>query len=241
MDIRKEHHSITNDPIYYVTVIFFILITTALPALLGQPRFLPIIQTLALAFYTMLPLRHRNLRGAILVITLWLTLQFLTIAILTALLPARIESAFTDGFIFRGQITAWFFAGAPNPNALTFIGALIELLTVTLGSLITAGIAGIWILTTTTNEAAYSVGILSRTIINPAQFFLIIPYWALLRTAGYAALTLTCAMPLLTYIGNPSYYWQHYRKLILVGLILVVLGILAEFIVPALVIQSPIN
>ena len=129
--------SITSDPIYFITAAFFALITTALPALMGQPRFLPIIQTVSLITFISVALHHRNVRGAIRVIALWLPIQFIVITLLTRLLGGQLEAAFNDGFAYRAAITAWFFGGAPHPSGLAtqplaylieFVGIVIVLL-----------------------------------------------------------------------------------------------------------------
>jgi hypothetical protein len=64
---------------------------------------------------------------------------------------------------------------------------------------------------------------------------LVIPYWTLLRAAGYAGLIVLFAMPLLTYNWSPSYYWRHHRTLILISTGLVILGFIVELFLPGLV------
>ena len=237
-----HHNSITRDPIYYVTVAIFALLTTVLPALLGQPRFLPIIQTLSLTIFVAITLHRRHPRGALNIMVGWLFLQFVFMTLLTRIFPLQVESAIVDGFAYRGAITSWFFGGAPHPNALTANpGAfLLEVIGVVIGSLITAGLIGNWILMGIVNQSAYATGILWSSLANPGQSFLVIPYWTLLRIAGYAGLIILAAMPILTGTWSPTYYWQNHRRLILVSVGLLIAAVIVELFLPGIVARPPL-
>ena len=236
------NHSITRDPLYYIVVGFFAALTTGLPAIMGQPRFLPFIQTLALTIFVIIPLHQNYRRGALKVMAIWLPIQFILLTLLSSLFLAQLEHAFTNGFAYRGDITAWFFGGAPHPTGLlqqpvTFV---IELAGVILGTLVSAGFVGTWFLIRLINQSAYSTGILLGALDSSAQALLVIPYWSLIRAAGYAGLVILCAQPLLTYNWSPSYYWQTQRKLIVYSILLVLLGILLELFLPSLVARPPV-
>ncbi len=235
--------NITHDATYYVTAAFFALITSALPAVLGQPRFLPIIQTLALTTFVSVALHNRNLRGAGQVMALWVPIQFIVIVVLTRTFLGQVEHAFTEGFAYRAAITAWFFGGAPHPAGLAAhpLGFVTEFAMMAIGSLLTAGLVGVWFLVRLINLAAYGTGILLATLPNLGLVLLVIPYWTLLRAAGHAALIVLCAMPLLTYRWSPGYYWREHRQWLVVALTLIILGIVAELIIPGLATQTPVN
>lgn len=234
--------SITRDPIYYYTAGFFALLTSALPALLGQPRFLPIIQTVALTTFVAVALHHRHPRGALNVMALWLPIQFISLTLLSRVFGAHIEAAFANGFLYRDAVTAWFFAGAPYPAGLTTepLRYGMEIAGIVLGSLATAGLVGTWFLVRLVNQAAYGTGILLALLEDPSQSILVLPYWILLSAAGYAGLIVLCAEPLLTYNWSPGYYWQKYRRLLLVSVALVLLGLLLELFLPGIVARSPL-
>ena len=238
----SNNNSITHDPIYYVTVGFFALLNTALPAALGQPRFLPIIQTISLFVFVAVALHHRNVSGAIKVMAIWLPIQFVAIALLTSIFPAQVEAAFTAGFAYRGAISYWFFGGAPHPATMTtepvayFAGLAVTLL----GSLITAGLAGIWILVRIVNQSAYGAGVLLSLLENPGQALLVVPYWTLLRAAAHAGLVVLLAQPLLTGTWSPGYYWRNQQRLVQVTFLLLVLALLAELVLPGLVARTPV-
>lgn len=238
-----DENSITRDPIYYTTAAFFALLTTALPALLGQPNFLPIIQTLSLTIFVAVALHHRNVRGALTIMALWLIIQFVVLTLLTRLFRDQIEVAFHNGFVYRGTITSWFFGGAPYPDGIASdpLARLIEMAAIVFGALATAGLVGIGVLVRLVNQSGYGTGILLASLANPAQSLLVIPYWTLLRAAGYAGLIVLCAMPLLTYTWSPGYYWQNHRRLTVISVALVLLGLLVELFLPALVARPPLN
>ena len=233
---ETPQHSITHDSIYYVTVFFFVLLTTVLPALLGQPRFLPIIQTLALTTFVAVPLRHRNVSGALQVMLIWLPIQFVVMALLTRVFPGQLEAAFTNGFAYRGAITAWFYGGAQHPVGLAAapVARLVEVLAVIIGSAATAGLVGAWSLVRLLNQSAYGVGVLLATLEHPLHLLLVIPYWTLVRAAGYALVIVLCAMPLLTSQWSPAYYWRNHRRLVISAFVLLLLGLLIETFLPGL-------
>lgn len=233
--------SITRDPIYYITAAFYALLTTALPALLGQVRFLPILQAIVLTTFIAVPLYHRHPRGALQVIVWWLPIQYITLVILTALFRSQIEQAIPNGFLFQGELAAWFYADGPLPVAVdaTLGARLGEFAGVVVGSLGTAGLVGNWLVMRDLNLAAYSTGVLLAVLDNPARIPLTIPWWTLLRVAGYAGLVVVLAEPLLTYTWSPSHYWRNRRRLLLTSVALVIAGLLAEWVLPGLIAGSP--
>lgn len=241
-DNITDNDSITYDPIYYSTAGFFALLTSALPALMGQPRFLPILQTVTLTIFVAVTLHHRNPRGAIKVMAVWLPIQFIVLTLLTRFFGAQTEAAFTNGFVYRGAIAAWFFAGAPYPDGFVIspLSHLLEVVGIVIGSLATAGLVGIWILVRLINQAAYGTGILLTSLQTSWHALLVIPYWTLLRAAGYAGMIVLCAEPLLTYNWSPSHYWLNHRKLILVSVALIVLGFVLELFLPGIVARPPL-
>lgn len=242
-DNQTSATSITRDPVYYITAAFFAVLTTALPAGLGQPRFLPILQTVTLTTFVAVTLYNRHPRGALRVLAIWLPIQFIVMTLMSTLLPAQIEDAFTAGFAYRGAITAWFFGGAPYPNGLSSqpVPYFIEVIAVFIGSLFTAGLVGIWFLVRMVNLAAFGTGILLETLANPAQSLLVIPYWTLLRATGYSGVIVLCAMPLSTYNWSPAYYWHQHKRLILISIGLIILAIVVELMLPGIVARPPLN
>lgn len=229
-----DKYTLTRDPVFYGTVAFFSLLTTAMPALLGQPRFLPFIQALCLTIFVAQGLRHGHLRGAINTMALWLALQFILLMLLSRLFVGLVERAIGDGFAYRGEVAAWFFSGGPLPGGLLTapLGRLVEVAGIVLGSLISAGLIGAWVMVRATNLAAYTAGTLLGAMETPGLYIWALPLWAMIRIAGYAGLVILCAEPLLTNTWSPRFYWTQRRRLLLVALGLVVAGLLLEIILP---------
>ncbi len=231
----QQPRTITHDPVYYITVAFFVLLTTALPALLGQVRFMPFIQTLALTIFVAIPLNHRHLRGALLVMTLWLALQYVTLVAITLFFDQQVERAIPDGFAVRAAFTGWYYDGAPLFDGLfSSARGLTSLIGVILGSLLTAGLVGFWFLVRVLNLSAFGTGVLITLMDSPVELLRVLPYWTLLRLAAYGTLVVLLAQPLLTYTWSPTTYWRSQRPLILTAAGLLLASILLELLLPGL-------
>lgn len=230
-----QTRTITHDYVYYVTVAFFVILTTALPAMLGQVRFMPVVQTLALTVYVAIPLHHRHVRGAVFVVALWLSLQYLTLLGLSTYFGQVVENAIPDGFTVRAGFIGAYYAGDPLfDGVLSSASGLIGLLGVIVGSLLTAGLVGFWFVVRALNVSAFGTGVLLSSLEGPAELLRMLPYWTLLRLAGYGLLVVLLAQPLLTYTWSPATYWRNQRTLILAAAALLFAGILLELFLPGL-------
>lgn len=225
---------LTTDPVYYTMVAVFAILTTGLPAGLGQPRFLPIAQAIALTVFVAIPLSAGLWRRAALVMALWLVLALAAMSVMTVLLPTQIEKAIPGGFQMRSDTLAWAFGATDLPGALGADSTtrLVELAGVAIGSLVTAGLAGNWFLMRAVNVTGFSMGILWRTIGSPFGLLLAAPVWSLLRIAGLAGLVLLFSQPLLSGHWSPRYYWESQPKLVVGTLLLLALGLALGFVGP---------
>lgn len=232
----QKSYSLTRDPTYYVTVGFFALLTTALPALLGQPRFLPLNQAVLLTIFVAIPLRKGHLRGAFNVMALWLVLQFSLMTLLAWAFGDSVERAIADGFILRGEIAAWFYTGGILPHGMQAapLARLVEIAGITLGSLLTAGLVGMWFLVRAVNLLGFTTGALFSTLESPALPAWILPIWALIRVAGYAGLVTLLAEPSVTRNWSLPFYRAHRQRPLLISLGLVIAGLLLELVLPGL-------
>ena len=228
----QTEYRLTSDPIYYVAVVAFALLTTALPAILGQPRFLPVAQTLALTVFTGVCLYRHNFRAAIRVMTIWLVVQFLLIFVLTLLVAGQIAYAMPDGVDYHAHIITWFFAGGALPRGFadTPITRVAELVGVFLGSFITGGLIGNWFLVRVVNLTAFTAAVLVHPRNGPASLVFGVPLWSLLRISGFAGLNVILAEALLLNHWSPTYYWRTHRRLLLWSTTLVVAGVLLELL-----------
>lgn len=233
-----QSYSLARDPIFYITVGFFAFLTTSLPTVIGQPNFLPIVQTVALFVFLLVPLRQGLIRQALWVMAIWLVIQFMVVTTLTWFLEARAERAFHDGFQYRMDYVAWFYRAAdairPDSFAAAPFSRLLELVGVLLGSLVSVGLIGIWFLVKSVNLAAYNMGILLVALNSVAGLFLALPLWSLLRIVGYAGLVILLSEPGITGKWQPGYYWRTRQQLIVIAGGLLLGGLLLELFLPDL-------
>lgn len=236
--VMNRSYSLAHDPIFFITVGFFALLTTGLPTAIGQPNFLPIIQTVALFIFFLIPLRQGFLRQSLLVLGIWLVIQFSIVLMLTWLMEARSERAFYDGFQYRMDYVAWFFGAEamlrPDSFSAYPLARLIELLGILGGSLISGGLIGIWFLVKSVNLAAYSMGAVVVALQSAAGLLLALPLWSLIRIAGYAGLVALLSEPGLTGNWQPQFYWRTRRRLIIRASALLLGGLLLELFLPDL-------
>jgi len=231
----QTKYRLAHDPVFYIMVGFFALITTALPTVLSQPRFLPLAQTLCLFVMLAIPVRQRLARQAMITLSIWLVVQLMTMSLITWFAPSQVEGAIGDGFIYRRAYLEWFFATGPAPDSFFVqpFNRVVELIGVLVGSLISGGLIGVWFLTRATNLAGFGVGSLLIPLQGATSLVAALPIWTLVRLAGYGGLIALLAEPLLTGHWALGYYWQERRPLLLWAVGLVALGLLLEAILPS--------
>lgn len=230
----RPPYDLMKDPIYYVSLGLFALLTTALPAFLGQQNFLPLAQTVALTLFLALPLRRRRLSRAMLVLAIWLAIQAAVMFVGTAALPVVFERAIRDGFAFHRTLLEWAVTGEGLPGWILArpLARLGEVAGVLLGSLLTGGLVGIWFLARAVNLFAYAAGRLAAE--GATGLLLGLFPWRLLTIAGYAGFVLLLAQPLLNNSWNPAAVIRRQRRLVGVSALLVGLGLLLEIALPPL-------
>ncbi|MBK8049638.1 MAG: hypothetical protein IPK16_22540 [Anaerolineales bacterium] len=232
----QNRYALDKDPIFYVTVACFALLATGLPAMLGQPRFLPILQAVALTIFLAIPLRQGNLKGALTVIFLWLALSMLLLGTLTLFFSGQMERAFEGGFLHRAAISEWYYAEATLPASFQAqpVARIIEIAGIVLGSLLTWGLVGAWFLMRLANLAAFSAGSLLLTLQNPFLIVIALPIWSVLQIVGGGGLVALLAEPLVRgnlAAGVQRLFAERRVALMLFGGLFVV-GILFELVLP---------
>ncbi|MGB5050706.1 MAG: hypothetical protein WBO46_17315, partial [Caldilineaceae bacterium] len=155
-------YDLTGDPLFYGTVAFFVLLTTVVPGVMGQPNFMPIIQALALTVFTAIALRRGGVGTGLRVAAVWLLVQGLLFFLLTWLLPVQVEKAIHDGFLVRTGFAEWVYTGSPAPGSLLAapVARLGEIAGIVLGSLATVGLVGGWFLVKGVTLLAYAMATL---------------------------------------------------------------------------------
>lgn len=231
-----ERYTLIHDPLFYITVGFFALLTTAFPAIIGQPLFMPLLQTIVLFIFLTIPLRQRLLPQALLVMGVWYVGQAFTMMIITLFFARYVQYAFTDGFTYSMHYAEWFYGVPdglrPDSFAAQPVGRTLELLGILLGSLISGGLIGVWFFVRALNLTMFSMAGLMVMMESSTTFLAAVPVWGILRTLGYAGAVILLAEPLLTSNWNPLYYWRNRRQLLLATSVLMVAGLLLEFLLP---------
>jgi len=229
-------YELTRDPLFYGTLVFFVLLTTAVPGVMGQPNFMPIIQALGLTVFTAIALRRSGVTVALRVATVWLVAQGFFFFLLAWLLPVPMEKAIHDGFVYRTGLLQWAYAGGEAPGALLAapLARLGEVVGIVLGSLATVGLVGGWFLAKAVNLFSYGVGSLWRGTGSPLGILTGLAPWRLAQLAGYTGLFVLLSQPLLLNNWNPAHYLSTQRRLIFLSLALVAGGLIAELFLPGL-------
>lgn len=232
----KRPYQLINDPLFYIILGFFALLTTGLPAAMGQPRFLPAVQTLALFSFLFYAIRRGHLPQALRIVAIWLVLQITMLLLLTVLAPTQVERAISNGFQQRADTLLWFYGGQGLPDAWFTQpgGRLGELLGILFGSLFTGGIIGLWVLIRAANLAAFVMGSLLQSQPGLRTFLAMFQPWTLCRLAAYGGLVGLLAEPLLTSNWRPQFYLTIRRRPLLLSGALLLLSLLLEVLLPTL-------
>jgi hypothetical protein len=232
----KTTYQLTSDPVFYVTVAFFSLLTTLLPSIMGQPNFMPIVQALGLTIFTAIPLRRGQVRTALSVLLLWLAVQLAAIIFIAWALPTQTARAIPDGVTYRMALVTWAYTGEMLPRSLLAApwSRVIEVLGVLLGTLLTGGLVGSWFLVRAVDLFGFSAGTLLRELAPAAGLLLGIAPWRLLTLAGYTGFFLLLAQPILTNRWNLGHYLTGQRRLLLWSGGLLIIGLLLEALLPGI-------
>jgi hypothetical protein len=231
-----EDYQLTRDPVFYIMIGFFALVTTGVPGLLGQPNFMPIAQAIGLTVFAAIPLRRGELKNALGVVILWLGIQLLIMTSITMLAPLPASRAIADGLSYRMDLVTWAYAGNELPRSLLDapLARLGEVAGVLVGSLLTGGLVGSWFLVRAVDLLGYSIGTLTYEVTPGLGLLLGLAPWRLLTIAGYSGFFLLLAQPILTNRWQPGYYLKEQRRLVLWSVALLVAGLLLEALLPGI-------
>lgn len=233
----SNEYRLNRDPIFFATVAFFALLTTGLSSALGQLRFLPIVQAIAITLLLLVPLRQRDLQGGLIAIFIWLAAAMATVFAITWFEPVAMERTFENGFLYRAAYAEWYYASSPLPASFATqpLASLAEIAGIIVGSLLTGGLVGAWFLMKVANLAAFGAASLLLTLGNPLLIVVALPPWSILQIAGGGGLLVLLAEPLASgSLGNGLRALGGSRRLpLLVFGGIFVLGILLELILPS--------
>ncbi len=167
-------------------------------------------------------------------LSLWLSLQFMVMLVGSALLPVVFQRAIHDGFDFHRALLEWSATGSSLPGSLHENAGprVVELFGVLLGSLVSAGLIGIWFLMRTLNQFAFAAGRLAAE--GPSGLILGLMPWRIAMIAGYAGSVALLAQPLLRNTWSPFFYLARHRRLAAVSILLLAAGLVTELALPGL-------
>ncbi len=112
--------------------------------------------------------------------------------------------AFDDDWLQRygwehaAYYSEWYYANSVLPASFADqpIMSLIEIVGITLGSLLTGGLVGAWFLLRLANLAAFSATMLLTTLGSPVLLPIALPIWSILQIVGGGGLVVLLAAPI---------------------------------------------
>ena len=231
-----QEQTLLSDPVFYVMLVVFVVISTALPALLGQSRLLPLVQAGALTGFVAVAARHRSVKHAIAIMAIWLTIQFVLLLVLALVVNSRVEQAISNGFLFRTEMAEWAFGNGILPASWGDqpLNRLIELIGITIGTALSGGLIGIWSIVRAVDLAAFSAAGFLLTPGTPAGLLIGLAPWTVLHVAGAVTLVAVLAQMLWTNTWSPAFYLANNRRSLTVGVLLLLAAALAEFVLSPL-------
>ena len=198
----EKEYNLSRDPSSLPWLGFFALLTTGFPCVLGQPRFLPLVQAVALTLFLAVPLRQRNLRSALFVVFLWLALTMGTLLALTWFdrrsHGTRLRGRFSLPRGLCRMVLRRQRASSPLPARFgtQLLPSLVEIVGIMLGSLLTGGPCRRLVLVKAANLAAFGAATLASTLPNPLLAVVALPLWRILQVIGGGGLLVLLAEPL---------------------------------------------
>ena len=160
-----------SDPAFYLIAGFFACLTTLWPALMGVSWLMVSLQVIGLTAVTATAILSGGIGQQAAVTVLWLAVQAATIRAAVWVGPAAVLNAVPGGFDLRGLWLQRFHASLkPNfgfgPDGEA-VGLLLNSLLLTLGSLLTGGLTGSFVMVEQTNRAALAWAVFSADVVGP--------------------------------------------------------------------------
>ncbi len=230
--IPSRPWTIYTDPIWYGAGALFAALTTALPGALGQHWLLPTLQTLTLWLLLLPAIRRAALRPTLQMLALWLGVQALVFLALTLLATTRAEAAVGDGFAYQASLLSWLYTQSPLPASWGSQPLLrvIELLGVTVGTVVSGGLVGIWFLLRALNLWVFGIGAAINAGAGAAGLLAVLEPWWLLRLVSYALLVAVLASPGFTGDYLPASWPAGHRRVLAWGGALLAAALLLELL-----------
>lgn len=232
-------YRVLDDPLVYPVIALGVALTTFLPVFLGQRLCLPLLNALVIFPFLVGALRTGRLRRGLRLAAFWAVCQTVAALLASFFLSSRADFAVLNALEMRTQLYTLVATGQSQPGFVVGIPLdlprlALQALAVVGGSLVTAGLAGLFLDAVTINATSHAAASLLREAGRPLPALLLAwPVWTAVRLAGYLVLGAALAEPLAA--GDPegiglAGWWQRRRRLIAVGVGLVLLGILLQVV-----------
>ena len=160
-----------SDPAFYLIAGFFACLTTLWPALMGVPWLMTSLQVAGLTAVSAAAILSGGLGQQVAVTTLWLAVQILTVKVAAWIGPAAVLAAVPGGFELRGLWLQRFhtqippdFGFGPDGEAANL---LVNSLLLTVGSALTGGLTGSFVMVQQANRAALAWAVLNTALVDP--------------------------------------------------------------------------
>ena len=160
-----------SDPAFYLIAGFFACLTTLWPALMGVSWLMTSLQVAGLTAVSAAAILSGGLAHQVAVTALWLAVQTLTVKVAAWIGPAAVLAAVPGGFELRGLWLQRFhtqlppdFGFGPNGEA---VHLLINSLLLTVGSALTGGLTGAFVMVQQANRAALAWAVLNAARGDP--------------------------------------------------------------------------
>ncbi|MBV7337900.1 hypothetical protein KFU94_58660 [Chloroflexi bacterium TSY] len=232
----QPDYSITRDPLFLATVGLFAVLTTTLPTLLSQSWLLPILQTIVLTVFLSFAIRQRLTGQALRIVAIWLVCQLVVMILLSMFMPEQVERAIPDGFNRKAAFFEWFFTGVSHLDSPLRRPwqTIFELIGITIGTLATGGLIGIWILERTVNIAGFYAGSILSINNTPLGLVAGLPIWTIARILSYTGFAILLAEPMQTGNWSLIYYLTEHRRLLTTSIGLLLISLLLELVLSGL-------
>lgn len=235
----SDYH-VLDDRVVYVVVFLGTLLTTGLPVFLGQRFCLPLLNGLVIAPLFIWALRAGRPRRAVELGLFWSLCQTAAMLAATLLLPEQTTIVVLRGLDFRTEMLAWVNDGQGSPGlASEFVPRAAGNYAIFSGlSLVTGSIGGLIFLASLLNTYNFYVATLVQQVVNPLLLIVLAwPLWLIVRLIGYLVTGAVLAEPVAVLDLRPQWWsrwWRDRRRLLVIGIGLVVMSLLLQLILAPL-------
>lgn len=232
--------SVLDDWVVYPSMAFGILVTTALPIFLEQRVCLPVLSAAVLIPMFIWALREGRPGKAIQLGLFWAVVQSAVVVAASILLSDNASRAVIGGIEFRSGWLAWIANGTAVEQmpAMALSRASIEWIVYAAAMALTAGAAGLIGLTIAMDAFNFTVATLLAEAARPALMLLSAwPVWVIVRLVAALTVGAVLAEPMAAFNLRPGFlaaWWRHRRRLLAIGLGLLVLSLLLQLLLAPL-------